>query len=168
MRPRSGSEAVAHRVMTPGTYLRKRREAAALGVIQAAAELANLAMLPRATNQRSAIAIRLNAAEANELMLGAGELALIRDWAFPLDPKVYAQLVAIRADPHNPALPHPGLCGECACSWDDACQVTDYGHGCHWVERPSRHADGLCSACLRANAVTVEPVLVTQVEVAAA
>lgn len=138
--------------MTPGTYLRKRRAAAGLGVLQAAADLACLAMLPRAANQRAAIANRLNAAEADALPLGAGELALIRDFAFPLDPEIYQALLALHADPDNPDLPRPAVCGECACSWYDAC-----AGGCYWARHPSRAADGLCSKCLRQNALTAQP-----------
>jgi hypothetical protein len=151
--------------VTPGQYLRNRREAARLGTIQAAAHLALLASLPRARNQRAAIASRLNAAEADELTLGAGELALIRDWAFPLDPAVYLQLADLHADPGNPDLPRPAVCRECGCSWTDPCLMVAPFGSCCWAEQPTRERGGLCSRCLRVKAATIAPVLVSNIEV---
>jgi hypothetical protein len=144
-------------MMTPGTYLRKRREAAGLGVIQVAATLAIYSMMPRSTNPRAVIVQRLNRAEEDLEPLNRAQLGLLRTAGFSLDIDVYLQLVDLHADPANPDLPRPAVCRECACSWNDACLVN--GRGCCWVEQPNPARDGLCTRCLHLNSARPAPVL---------
>lgn len=141
-------------MMSPGTYLKKRREAAGVGIIQASATLAAFSMAQRLANPRAVIAQRLNDAEADLEPLNRGQLGLIRAQVFRLDIGIYQQLVDLHSDPGNPDLPRPQICRECACSWNDACLVD--GGGCAWAEEPTRDRDGLCTRCLRENAIHAE------------
>jgi hypothetical protein len=81
--------------MSPGTYLRKRRDAAALGVIQAAASLATLAWpRPVSVQEQARLSLRINDAEADVRPFALKELELLRN-VFAFDVQVYLQLVAI-------------------------------------------------------------------------
>lgn len=126
------------RPMTPGTYLRLRREAFGL-TIEEVARMLNPAPygLTRVTEQ-------LRELEADEPL--ARQLDLAEDlhdiFAFDLD--VFNLLVAHRADA-GCELPQPQLCRICACSWSDPCADDRLGP-CSWAE------EDLCSHCLRAAA----------------
>lgn len=135
--------------LSPGTYLRKRREALRLGVKQAAA---NLAASPwavrRATpDEVNRLMHRINAAEADRQPFTVDQARLLGN-VFSLDIGVYEKLLALHADPTNPDLPHPQVCRGCACSFMDAC-VTDRG-ACSWAE------PDLCTACLRVLDLSTE------------
>jgi hypothetical protein len=123
--------------MRPGLYLRKRREAAALGVIQAAANMAALPWALRQTGRGETIrcANRLNAAEAGELPLSRPEAELLRN-VFRFDVDVYFELLAIHLAGPESGLVAPQVCRVCACSWCDPCPA-----GCAWAE------NDLCTAC---------------------
>lgn len=138
--------------MTPGTYLKKRREAAGLDLRQLAA---GLAMLPWAIRPASRADIdrlvgHLENAEADRDNLTIDQAALARNlFAFDLD--VYQQLLWRHYDPvarGSPwSLPEPRVCRECACSWHDPCHTRHNGP-CAFTERDP----GLCTACARRQA----------------
>ena len=98
--------------MSPGTYLRKRREAADLSVDDVAA------MLP--TEPRTAALSRaewLRRIEADVVPIGNDVAAALR-YAFAFDASVLRRLEDLRT---SPGLPEPRLCRICACSEYDAC-----------------------------------------------
>ena len=106
--------------MTPGTYLRKRREAAGLSQLDVA----------RRT--------RLDQSELSKMERGARPISPI--WAtllsvhigFPDD----VLIALIRGD-----TPAPRVCSECACSEYDPCFDDLFDDPCHWVSAT------LCSSC---------------------
>jgi hypothetical protein len=121
--------------MTPGTYLRKRREAAQITIMDAAEKLASL---PGAQGHTFAVRCdMLNRAlvriEANVDFLTPDHATLVQT-AFQFDPLVYARLV-------TGANPAPRICAGCACTDADPCESD--GCPCFWVER------NLCSTCRR-------------------
>jgi transcriptional regulator with XRE-family HTH domain len=122
--------------MTPGTYLRTRREAAGLSIDN----VAQLIVQPWGELQISAAYIRQIEAD-NETAEDDGSLELLRG-AFRFDRYIYLQLAA--------GLPIPALCRVCACSWEDACDDEATGP-CSWTERD------LCSACVGKDARTPAP-----------
>ncbi|MBH9537922.1 helix-turn-helix domain-containing protein [Novosphingopyxis sp. YJ-S2-01] len=120
--------------MSPGTYLRKRREAAdrtledvartlrpKWGVAQINWMVSHLAELENDEAYVTGVVVRNIAA------------------TFPMDANVYNALVAIRC---GVELDEPQLCRECACSAHDAC-IDALGHGCSWVEGDPT----LCTNC---------------------
>jgi len=162
------AQQIAPDPMTPGTYLRKRREAAGLGIRQAAATLATLgASLGRGRATRaddrmvSRLAYRMTQAEDDELPFPTDQAEFLAN-VFPMDAQVYSQLVALHyAGPASPRralndavalvdLPVPPVCRRCACSWNDAC-VDDRGP-CSW----SPHDPDLCTSCERKEAAASE------------
>jgi len=140
--------------ITPGAYLRKRRTAAALGLIQAGATMATLPWSIRrpGTTERLRCINRLTAAETDRIPFSRPEAELVRN-VFAFDVEIYFQLLelhfaALGARSGSEAmalraasgLPEPQLCRACACSWHDAC-VTEAGP-CAWTADPT-----LCTAC---------------------
>lgn len=161
--------------MSPGTYLRKRREAAAISL-----DLAAVAFVPWSTPGDIAVriggeqltgsnfdpAVRLAADNNLILMVRAiarriaeleadqrhvdrtitGCLARI----VPLDVEIYDALVALYL---GVQVPLPQICRECACSWHRPCvERVESGipgcfaeHGCAW----SASDPNLCTACER-------------------
>ena len=113
--------------ISPGTYLRRRREAAGLTLPQ----LAKLyAYNPLGADAAEAL---LAEAERDETHLGWGVLDRLRRHIAFL-PGIYMCLAQ--------GLNAPRLCRICACSWDDACYIG--GGGCAWTD----HDRELCTACI--------------------
>lgn len=121
--------------MTPGEYLRRRREAAGVSQAEAAS------YLPRKVNRFHGISItprheksniaRILAFEHDE-RFAAGRDLLSLALAFPLDERVYGSL----------RLGRPiAVCRVCACSDRDACRDPARGN-CSWAR------DDLCSHCV--------------------
>lgn len=134
-------------IISPGTYLRKRREAAALSIGAAARNLVMLPSVRRMATQHDVIRLQgqLAGFEA-DLAYMAPEAARILVQAFTFDPWIYEQLFSLH---HAGAeaggqfgLPVPRICRVCACSWHDAC-LTSLGQPCAW----SDHDPELCTAC---------------------
>jgi hypothetical protein len=120
--------------MSPGTYLRKRREAADLTIDDVAT------MLP--TEPHSPALSRaewLTQIEADVQPIGNDVVGALR-YVFAFDASVLRRLQDLRA---CPGLPEPRLCRKCACSAFDPCHTNGpLGRGtCMWVE------EDLCSAC---------------------
>lgn len=166
------AQQIAPDPMSPGTYLRKRREAARLGIRQAAATLAVLgASLGRGRATRaddrmvSRLSLRLVQAEDDELPFPTDQVGFLAN-VFPIDAQVYSRLVALhyagpRTSTSSPRrilndaaalvdLPVPRTCRRCACSANDAC-VDDRG-ACAWSARDP----GLCTCCTRKEAAASE------------
>jgi len=113
--------------MTPGTYLRLRREAAGTSIDDV------VAMLPTEPRVDAiARAAWLRGIEADEAPIGAEVIKALR-YAFAFDARVLRWLADLRS---SPGLLAPRLCRKCACSEFDPCDG-----GCWWV------AEDLCSSC---------------------
>lgn len=123
--------------MTPGDYMRLRREAARLTIDEVAALVSDR---PAAA---ASIKVRLEALEANDPM-SATELALVDELigTFPFEPAAYWMLVGRHAGGEAGA-PIPGICRICACTWNDPCIAEDHST-CSWTDASTT----LCSACV--------------------
>lgn len=120
-------------MMTPGTYLQKRRVAAGLSIMDVAALVQTD---PRISGiDKTAWIDRI---ERDIAALSPDVIATLGR-AFRFDRHVLQQLIAIRsfgADSVNPA---PRICLTCGCSANDACFD---GHAtCAWA------SEDLCTAC---------------------
>lgn len=138
-------------MFTPGTYLRKRREAAGLSIEDVARRLAAMPF-PIGTPHPAEVAhlatfLREVEADNNNLTYGA---ALTLRNAYPFDVEAHWHLLVQRYDPDSADLPQPKLCRQCACSFHDACEVE--GRPCAWSEADP----ALCTACERAAATQPE------------
>ena len=125
--------------ISPGTYLRKRREAAGLTLEAVAAKLATE---PRLGELDRLAWLRL--IEADSVPIGATAIAALHI-IFRFDGQILDRL----ADLHycSAQLPAPQLCRVCACSWLHPC-VDEHGGACSWADRD------LCTECA---AVTGSP-----------
>lgn len=133
--------------MSPGTYLRKRRESADLLIEDVAAMMATT---PH-TSELSRVEW-LRRIEADVLPIGEDVIEALR-YAFAFDATVLRRLEDLRT---SPGLPEPRVCRICACSELDPCHLNSIvGLGtCAWVE------EDRCSACPpdgEAGAVALEP-----------
>lgn len=154
-------------VISPGAYLQKRREAAGLGLLQAAA---NLAALPWAVGRPGSDQIRqlqhrLTAAEEDRQPFTLAQAELVRA-VFPFDVGIYLQLVDLHDNGAVAGQALPQLCRSCACSWNDPCEVRVGNRtiGCAWSSDAA-----LCTACRdRVQAIEVLPVEVGREQAQAA
>ncbi|MGN6270893.1 MAG: helix-turn-helix domain-containing protein [Sphingomonas sp.] len=128
--------------MTPGTYLRLRREAAGVPIEKIAAQVWTD---PRVSQRDRGLLIA--AIEEDLTPAAAWTLAALRRF-YRFDPAVYELLV--RSHHHGQHVDCPPICTLCGCTENDACQVDQAGWrsatgglGCWWVE------PDLCSACDR-------------------
>ncbi len=131
--PFADADAPCTAAMSPGTYLRKRREAAGLSFDDVAFKLRPSAT----TGQRSLLVQHMGELESDEAHV-TRPITTGLSRIFSLDPEIYDRLVAIR---FGVDVPEPQLCRACACSYHDAC-VTD-GMPCGWVDGDLT----LCTAC---------------------
>lgn len=129
--------------ITPGAYLRRRRDASGLGLRQAAASMVAhpAAIRLPSSSAITRMALRLGAAEDDTQPLSDAQVSLLQD-IFPFDPAIYHRLVAIHHAGAN--LAPPQLCRSCACSWFDPCQTLQ--GSCGWA------APDLCTACAEREA----------------
>lgn len=118
--------------MSPGTYLRKRREAAGLSVDDVAAMLACDPHYPEHERRD-----HLKLLEADAQPASALTIASLRS-AFQFDGGVLDRLSDLFY--FNDGLPEPRLCRECGCSQFDPC-IADQSGPCAWA------AEDLCTAC---------------------
>lgn len=128
--------------MSPGTYLRKRREAAGVTLEQAALALLGVPKV-RAAMMRpwtEPLTARLAGFEADDESLPPANAIALRA-AFAFDSAVYEQLFLLHHAGTGQGLPQPQVCHACACSWNDPCRTR---HGpCAW----SAADETLCTAC---------------------
>jgi hypothetical protein len=128
--------------MSPGTYLRLRRDSAELTLDDLAlmTETAPVAVCARRRAEW------LGDVEQDRTPITADIVDTLRG-AFNFDPAVLHLLVAIHA---GADLVVPQLCRVCACSWLDPCDGDSLG-SCSWVSGDPT----LCTACwTRAAAAT--------------
>jgi hypothetical protein len=109
--------------VSPGTYLRLRRQTAGHTIRQMAQLYAYSPLGAPAAEQLFA------EAEADQVQLGEGVIRRLAQH-LALDPGVYLRL----AD----SFPPPPICRQCGCSWEMACPG-----GCAWADE----AGTLCTAC---------------------
>lgn len=117
--------------ISPGTYLRKRREAAGLSVTAIAIQIA--------TEPRLAEHGRVDwigGIEQDTMPARFETLVVLRN-LFPFDFGVLERLVQISL---GADLPAPQICRVCACSEHDACKVPPFG-ACWWL------TNDLCTSC---------------------
>lgn len=142
--------------MKPGTYIKKRREAAGLSLGEVARQLAAM-QFGIVRLDRANLLAELEHIEADEAGLTLAQAQVLRN-VFSLDVGVYDQLLDrhLAAKDAREALPLPQICRGCGCSFFDACVPTTLDEACHWA------APDLCSACAdNPAAVVVESVPVT-------
>lgn len=135
--------------MSPGTYLRKRREAAGVTIERAA-----LALIPGLHSADLVDqSIRAVVAMENDSNHVTPVITKMLARAFPLDPDVYDALMTLH---FGATAPLPNICGQCACSFHDPCHrpIVDLTTGagntvCGW-------ADGSATICTFCAEVTDE------------
>ena len=126
--------------MSPGTYLRKRREAAGLPRWAVAGFLVGrqahrLRVKIGPVSPHIGRMEREIAACENDSPPFDADMAGILHECFPFDLAIYRQLLLI----HSGAdCSEPRICRECACSWNDACRPS-----CAWSETDPT----ICTAC---------------------
>lgn len=143
--------------MSPGTYLRKRREAAGVSL-----ELAAVAFLPwfqgtylaerfnevghdgrRLVSLVLQVSAWLSELEDDKRFVDGIALSQVAG-VMPFEREAYDRLVAIR---YGVDLPPPAICRECGCGVITAC--FSEGHACAWSETDPH----LCTACERREAI---------------
>lgn len=112
--------------MTPGAYLRKRREAAGLTLEDVAIRVGTMPPVSARTRGEWLATI-----EADAAPIAIATAFALRD-CFRFDPHVLDALITLHAGhlATEPAMPQ--LCRECGCSWHDPCLGRDLT-GCAWV-----------------------------------
>ena len=130
--------------MTPGTYLRLRREAAGLTIEDLALRLRGT--VPISAHSRAELVglIEQDIAVINADLVDA-LTDLCRVGQFRFDRHALILLIARHAGAEIAA---PEICRGCGCSWHDAC-----GFGCSWAGP----AHDWCSACAEQAVEAVVP-----------
>lgn len=125
-------------MMTPGTYLRLRREAAALSIEDLALRIDTTVKV--CARERGEL---LRLIEADVAAIGGDVVGALRDLralgAFDFDPHVLWQLIALHAGAEIAA---PAICGRCGCSKMDPCQ-DEHHQACAWADAEAT----LCTTC---------------------
>jgi hypothetical protein len=121
--------------MTPGTYLRKRRQSAGLSIDETAMTLAALPVARgRSFNDRCALLKQaLIRIEGDAAVMTAAHAEVVAN-AFPFSIRTYRALATGSAIPR--------ICRRCGCGEDDPCML-DGERLC----APSISEPGLCSIC---------------------
>lgn len=130
-------------MLSPGSYLRLRREAAGLSIQSAASALAALPIAVGGGTYRARTAMleaMLLRIEGNLGFLRP-EQARIVAGAFHFDTKVYEELALIHCAGPGCGLPIPQVCHTCGCSWFDPC--VDGVDCCGWSDLNPQ----LCTTC---------------------
>lgn len=146
-------------LMSPGAYLRKRREAAGVALELLASQLAGLPWRIRAPESSDVARLveKLEDAEADRDNLTVPQAALLLN-VFTLDVEVYELLLLhfhARRAPHLVrGLGVPRICAGCGCSDRDGCR-TDRGV-CAWAPRSNLSDPEICTACERAARLAAE------------
>lgn len=127
-------------VMSPGQYLRLRREAAGLSLDDVALFTDTWPTHVSARSRAELLAL----VEQDMMVIDAGLVDALRAAAahgmIAFDPAVLFQLVAIHA---GAEIASPDLCRTCGCSWSDPC-FSEHQESCGWA----RGEADLCTACL--------------------
>lgn len=120
--------------MTPGTYLRTRREAAGVSIEQLLGKIGTVPHISERERREWLEALEADIARPDAFAIGA----LRR--CFTFDGDVLDQL--LDRQHFGERLPAPRLCRRCACSQDDACLDGSPGGTCGWAEYD------LCTSCV--------------------
>ena len=128
--------------MSPGAYLRKRREAAGLSLREVTCMLVRQpeAMRPVSEPDLRQLALFLGGAEADDDNLTVPQASLLGR-LYRFDIGIYEALLLRH---HGVPVPVPQVCRSCGCSWLDACETAQ--GPCSWA------APDLCSACAQTAA----------------
>lgn len=123
--------------MTPGTYLRKRREAAGLELEDLALMLDSDPAVSARSRAELLAAVERDAAPVTEDLMRA---VLRLGDTFRIDPVVWIRLIDLA---EGQDIAWPKLCLACGCSEFDPCITARDGQqvACHWT------VGGLCSSC---------------------
>lgn len=132
-------EAAAPRpAVTPGRYLRLRREADGLSIEDLALMIDTTVKV--CARERGEL---LKLIEADVAAIGGDVVGALRDLravgAFAFDPHVLWQLIALHA---GAEIERPAVCGRCGCSWMDPCQ-DEHHQPCAWADAGAT----LCTTC---------------------
>ncbi|MEO7467380.1 MAG: helix-turn-helix transcriptional regulator [Sphingobium limneticum] len=123
-------------MMTPGTYLQKRRIAAGLSIMDVAAMVH--------TNPRLGGIDKvawIDRIEKDIAALSPDVIATLAD-AFRFSRTILLQLITIRSFGADAIDPQPRICIMCACTDNDACSAAVTGESCAW------DSDHLCTFCI--------------------
>ena len=118
--------------MSPGTYLRKRREAAGLSIEDVLARIGTEPPVPEHHRREWLVLI-----EADAMRPDAFAIYALRQ-CYRFDGEVLDRLIDLQY--FGARLPGPRLCRECGCSQLDPCADAT-GQPCGWAERD------LCTWC---------------------
>ena len=131
--------------LTPGRYLRLRREAGGLTISELALLIASDRRRPVRVADRTTRERDLTALEAGTAGPGV-DIDLVRqiDRHVRFDEQVYLALVGLAAAP-DAGLPVPPHCRTCGCSWNDACFAggSSFGVPCAWADDAATR----CTSC---------------------
>ena len=133
-------------MMSPGTYLRKRRAQRGLTLREVALELAALPEAVRAIDGSDLLRLeaRLAEVEADAGYLQPAQAGLL-SLVVPMDASIYEQLFTLHHAGAGASdtwgLPQPQICRGCACTWHDPCHTP--AGPCGW----SAADPELCTAC---------------------
>lgn len=121
-------------MMSPGTYLQKRRVAAGLSIIDVAMKVGTSPRLGEIDK-----VAWIGRVEADVAALSPDVIAALAD-AFPISLGLLQQLIDLRSfGPRTVDLPR--LCATCACSEFDACLDQGTGETCAWASKDR------CTSC---------------------
>lgn len=123
-------------MMTPGTYLQKRRVAAGLSIM----DLAAMVHTNPGLGGIDKVAW-IERIEKDIAALSPDVIATLAD-AFRFSRTILLQLITIRSFGPDAIDPEPRICIMCGCTDNDACCSADRTQSCAW------HSDDLCTFCL--------------------
>ena len=130
-------------VMSPGTFLRKRRLAAGLSQVTIARHLVGMPwpIGEPTPAQINAFVRMLDRVELDQLTLNGTQAQLLAE-VVPFDLGAYRELVMLRDAGPDTDLLRPNICRDCACTFLSAC-IDAAGRPCAWVDGQAN----LCTAC---------------------
>lgn len=142
-------------IMSPGTYLKKRRAVSGHSIATVSVLLAALpaARFPLTSRELEELRDRVIAAESDREHFTRPQAELLRE-VLHIDTLVYEELTLLHAaslafPDGDHGLPVPQICRHCACSWFTACKTLEPRSGvrvsCAWSDL----APDLCTACER-------------------
>lgn len=132
---RPPAAAAAGRPLSPGEYLRLRREAAGFDIDFVAMAIG----AERGTAAEDLPLLRrLEADEPLPANVVEGLLGDLSRRAYRFDPYIYYALAGVAADPRSPC---PPICRQCGCTWNDPCR--DGSAPCAWADAAATR----CTAC---------------------
>jgi hypothetical protein len=121
--------------LSPGTYLRRRREAAGLSIDDVA--LTTDTFPQTCARYRADLIASI---EADDIPITPGTAIVLR-MRYVFDPLILDQLAMIHA---GSMILEPRICRVCACSWNDPCRDASAFGRCAW----SKDDDYLCTSCV--------------------